>query len=111
MPISDFVVDGEDIFFATGEYVVAYLKEKLYIPIFQNTTPVWRMAFCGNGTMFFSDREGLWLINNEREKVSIINQPVVDILTDSNGQGFFKTVDGSWIFVYPTNNYEINNKK
>lgn len=111
MPISDFIVDGEDIFFATGKYVVAYLKEKQYIPIFQNPTPVWRIAFCGSESMFFSDNHGLWFVNKEREIIPLINQPVVDIVTDSNGQGFFKTSDGGWVFVYPTNNYEIDNKK
>jgi len=109
MPISDFVVDGEDIFFATGKYVVAYLKEKLYLPLFQNTQPIWRIAFCGSESMFLSDNEGLWLINKDREKVSVTDQPIVDIVTDRFGHGFFETSDGSWVFVYPIHNYEINN--
>lgn len=108
-PIIDFVVDGKDIFFATGKHVVAYSKDKQYIPIFQNNKPIRSIAFCGDYSMFFSDEEGIWLVDNERNKSAILNYPSVDIVTGNRGQGFFKLLDESWLIVFPITNYEINN--
>lgn len=109
-PIIDFVVDSEDVFFATGKYVVAHSKEKHYIPIFQNNKPIRSIAFCGNYSMLFSDEEGIWFVDNERNKSAILNHPSVDIVTGNRGQGFFKLLDGSWLIVFPITNYEINDK-
>lgn len=104
--ITDFIVDDEDIFFASGPQVIAYLKEKQYLPIFQNSSPVRSIAFCGKKSMLFSDMDGLWLTDNNRQRTAISHQLFVDIVTDSRGQGLFKTANDCWIYVYPITNYE-----
>ena len=104
-PIADFKVDDEDVFFASGNQVMAFLTEKYYIPIFQSELPVLNIAFCGQESLFFSDESGLWLVDKKRNKISILDQPVLEIITDSNMQGFFKMMDGSWLFVHPITNY------
>jgi len=104
-PIIDFVVDDEDVYFATENKVVAFLKEKLYVPIFQNTNRIYCIGFCGSKAMFFSDKDGLWIVDMDRNKSTICNQPVVDIVTDGRDMGFFRVSDGSWLFVSQISNY------
>lgn len=105
-PITDFIVDDEDIFFVSESQVIAFIKEKQYLPIFQNSSPIRSIAFCGKKSMLFSDKEGLWLTNNNRQKKAISHQLIVDIVTDNRGQGLFKTASDCWIYVYPITNYE-----
>lgn len=106
-PIIDFIVDDKDIFFASGSRVIAYLKEKEYLPVFQNENPIICIGFCGEASLLFSDKDGLWIVDRKRNAEAIYNQPVLDIITDSIGRGFFKNLDGSWLFIYPITNYEI----
>lgn len=104
-PITDFIVDDEDIFYTAGNRVNAFLKEKQYVPIFQNTNTILSIGFCGSNAMLFSDKEGLWIVDSDRKKSKISNQPIVDIVTDSRELGFFKALDGSWLFVSKISNY------
>lgn len=104
-PIMDFIVDSEDVYYATENRVVAYLKEKQYVPIFINTNSIRSIAFCGSKAMLFSDIEGLWIVDVDRNKSAICSHPIVDIVTDSRDCGFFKTIDGSWLFVSQISNY------
>lgn len=104
-PIRDFIVDQEDIYLAAENNVVAFLKEKQYVPIFHNTNPIISIAFCGDKAMLFSDKEGLWVIDRNRNKYAISNQPILDIVTDSKALGFFKTTNGDWLVVSQILNY------
>ena len=104
-PIRDFIVDEEDVYMAVENNIVAFLKEKQYVPIFQNTNPIISFAFCGSKAILFSDKDGLWLVDRDRNKSAISNQPILDIVTDSNNLGFFKTMKGDWLFVSQILNY------
>lgn len=104
-PIRDFIVDKEDLYLAAENNVVAFLKEKQYVPIFHNTNPIISIAFCGDKAILFSDKDGLWIIDRNRNKYAISNQPILDIVTDSKALGFFKTTNGDWLFVSQILNY------
>lgn len=110
-PITDFTTDKEDVFFSSGNHIIARLKEELYMPILQNTLPIKYFSFCGSKSIFLSDSNGLWMVDNDRNKYLISNQQINDIITDNKEQGLFKLIDGSWIYVYPLTKYELSTEK
>lgn len=105
-PIRDFVVDDEDYYIAYGNRVVVFSQEKRLFPILMDEEPITNLAFCGSQSFLFSTPTSLWCVNDKREKELLINQPIIDMMSDDYDRAFFMLQDGTWIFLYPISTYE-----
>lgn len=105
-PIRDFIIDDEDFFIAYGNRVIALSQEKELIPVLMDEEPIYNIAFCGNQSLLYSTPSGLWYVNNKREKELLLDQPVIDMMTDEFDRAFFMFQDGTWLLLSPVSAYE-----
>lgn len=104
--INDFVVDGEDYYFATDSVILVYSEEKVYLPLLSDSKIINRINVSSFGFVLFSTKDGLWIVNHKREKICIYGLPVLDIVLDEYDRLFFKLLDNTWVYLFPMSSYD-----